>query len=454
MTAHRRLLILLAVLALAITGCGGAGPTAPEDVLLDALQRTLGGSFSFEVTLDADDAAQDAIAAEDPRAAALLRTLELAGRHDDGGVALGVHAFGLDVADIVSTAEETFHLRVDPEVVALVSQGETSVDDLLAGLGGLPEALRAPAETLLAGEWVGIDGAEARELSERFGGLPLGRIDEDEVRASFREHFGSLRQFVRDDLEIVEAGDGVYDVAFRARDAARKFAGFAEDLFGGVMGPMAGAGEEGGVGPTQSELAELPETLPGMRLTVAERMIQRVELDVFTMLRAGGEHEVPAGELRVVAVLADHGTVEPVEAPADATMLDLEALLSGSMLSGPPQPTEDEVEAEEEALPSGGEFEGTGPEHAAVVLKEAQLSRQMDGMDYTADAGDLVEDDPSLVALAESGLLIGTCTYDAGEQNVVAASDGQTTVYYDSIGTAPTTEPVGLGCVPELVDRG
>jgi hypothetical protein len=454
MSRPRTFVALAVLLALAATGCGGSGPTSPDEALVDALKRTFENSFSFDISVDADEAVQRALAEEDPQLAALVRSGRLTGRTTGDDTTFTAHALGLDVAEIVSMSDENFYLRIDPGIIALASDGDSSVDDLLGDLGESPAELREPLEALLAGEWLGVDGAAAKRLAEDTlpGGMAFGAMDPGEMRTAFRAHFGSIQQFVREDLEVTEVESGVYDVSLRARDAAGKFTSFVEDVFGEWMG-LAGVplGEE-------SDHADVPETVSGMRVTITDRMIDRVELDVMELARTAGGDDVPDGALRIIADISDHGRVPAVETPTGVRMLDLERLkdaflgpMGAAGEFGGAIETPGEAPGEASGYRDDGPgSEAFGPQAAAGLLSSAQGGLAKEGGGYTSDVEELLAADPALAAFAEQGVLLGTCTYDAGEQFVVAASDGGVTMYFDSAATGMTIEPVGLGCEPAV----
>lgn len=443
---RRPLLVLLTTVALVATGCGGIGLTDPHGAVLDAMKRTSEGSFAFDLSFELDDAAQSSLSEDDPQAAAFLRTLRVSGRTDDGGAAFTIHALGLDVAEMVTTTDEEFFVRIDPGVVALFSEGEMTADDLLAGFGDAPAELSEPLGVLLGGGWIGVDGAEARKMQEEFGGAGMSPIDPEEAKAAFERHFGGVEEFVRDDLDIAHLGDGVYGISLHAKDTFGRFAALMNELLGDVMGTA--IQEE-----LDADLDDVPETIGGVEVTIVGRLIERVRLDLFEMMRSAGADDVPDGTFHVALTLSEHGTAGAVEAPQEVTMLDLEGLMGG--LFGAVAGIDAGAFSEGVDVEVGEElgYGSIDSQQAVSFLSTAQFGHHAQFGTYAEDVRGLFDLDPSL-AMFITDMEAGTCIYDDGERFVVAASADGGTWYSDSASGIPTPEQGELGCVPDLVGIG
>jgi hypothetical protein len=456
---RRALLVPLLAVALVLAACGTA-PPAPGDAVGDAVEQTLRGSFAFTLSIDADDAGRALLTEEDPKFAALLRTIEIHGTVDRPAMQFTVEALGFEVLEVRRVDATRTYVRLDPDAVTMLSEGEVDAADLRRELEDAPEEIRPAGEALLTGGWVAIDH-DPDDLGDEdpFGaGLffplgPFGLLDGD-VGDAFRRHVAAdVGEFVDRFMLVTEReghDDAVYDVALQARALAQAIT----EMLTEAGGPFSWLTE----GLTPEEVADdfddVPEAVRGLTVTVAERRVQRLALDVLEIGRSF-EEDVPDGAVRIVADLSDHGSASPVVIPDDAVVLDLAELfeLWWGIDHYPDFSTDVVIEEDAvvEVAPDDPEGEApvssaAAPRQEVMMLAVAQESRYGQGLGYADDLDGLRDHGfhPS------PALAYGTCLYDEGEAFVVGAALDDEAIYLDSRQGNQATETDHLGCVPEL----
>lgn len=363
MRAHRfKTTIVATVVALLVAACGGgAGPADPTEAFTEALDRTFSGPFAFDVAVEFDEAARQALVAEDAQFATIVDGMGISGVVGGERFRLLVQVMGVDAFEMRRTDASHTYVRFAMGELA-ESMGESfPMEDALAGLQGFPPELRDAAEALLRGQWVAFVG-DPQELATP-SGLDLGP-DPEELRADLREAFGDdPTVFVERFAVISERGDGgdprTFDVQLRARELARAGLEFMSDAFGGLAGGMMFGAED-----LESDLAEIPEFVEGGQVVVSDRLVDEISVDVLAMARSAApdDPEVPDGSARLVVALSDHGQDPQVAAPEGAVELDLTELMDTWMQGFMSGMTEElSVEGLEESSASTGTEAPTGP---------------------------------------------------------------------------------------------
>lgn len=434
---------VLLVVALALAACGTA-PTEPGDAVADAVEQTARDSFAFTLRVETDDAGRALMSEEDPQFAALLRSLEVRGSVDRPGVQFTVEALGFEVFELRRVDAERSYVRLDPDAIALLSEGGFDAATIRRDLEGAPDALRDAGEALLAGDWVGLEG-DPRDLGDDVA-LPFvpwsGMAADEESKEAFRRHVAAdVGEFVDRFARVTEAGgddEAIYDVTLRLRALAIAIV----EMLSESGGPLAWMADE----EVGEDLEDVPEAVGGLTVRIADRRVERLALDVLEVGRSLGE-EVPDGSVSIVVELADHGGAAAIVEPDGATVLDLAELFDLFMGTGHRGHVElggDVVEAPAEPYeaPEGD------LERQARLLDAAQETHAAQHGGFTDDVVELFA--YGLVSPAP-GVAYGLCLYDDGEAYVVGVAAESDTVYVDFEGQGQvTSDPGELGCVPEL----
>lgn len=328
--------IVLAVLGVLVVSACGAGEKSPSEALADALEQTFGDSVAFEASFVVDGEARDEIEAEDPEALRIIDNARLAGRVGDGTFAVSIGLTGAELLELAWPDDNTVYLRANLDALSEVA-GEDLPDlqGMVADLqgSGLPPRLIEVATALVDGDWVGIvlpEDLEGDDLPT--GGLPMP-IDPEEaerLREEFERRYEDPEEFIDRFVEIDETESDVgrrFELTIRARDLGAELADIARTADSTALDPA----------DIEAELDETPETLGGIAVTVDGDVVTRVEADLLEMARSGGEEDVPSGTALIAVDFADHGAIEAVTAPADATTIEVEELVQlifGILLGG------------------------------------------------------------------------------------------------------------------------
>lgn len=353
--------LLTALLVLVAAACGGGGPTNPTDAVADAFDRTFSGPFTFEVSVELDEAARTALGEEDPKASALFDGVGMSGAVGNERFALLVEVMGVEAFEMRRTDATHTYVRLAISEVAEAFGEPIPQDEVLAGLRQLPPELQDAARAFLEGRWVAFVGDP--EAVATPSELNLGP-DPAELRSEFQRTFGDAQSFMERFAVVEETGsqDGgtAYTIRLRARELARSGVEFVADVVGGMAGSMMLGGQD-----LESDLAEVPDVIEGGEVVVRDRLLQRLSVDFLAMARsAAGDDatDVPDGSAALVATFADHGTEPDVTAPDDAVELDIESLadlfmqsfMMGGGLEGMESGFETVVPLEPELEPSEG----------------------------------------------------------------------------------------------------
>lgn len=449
MRTHRsRFTILAALVALVAAACGGGGgPADPTEAVTEALERTFSGPFAFDLSVELDDPAREALVAEDPKAATFLEGTAVSGAVGDERFELLVQVMGVDAFEVRQTDATHTYLRFAIGQLAEAMGEPFPKDEAMVGLQGFPAELREAAEALLDGRWVAFVG-DPEDLATP-SGMDLGP-DPEELRADLRQAFGDdPADFAERFTVVTEPGSGddprTFSVQLRARELARAGIEFMADAFGGI-----GGGLMFGAKDLESDLAEIPELVDGAEVVVSDRLVDRISVDVLAMARSAApdDGDVPDGSARLVVAFSDHGSEPDVAVPDGAVEIDIaelmETFMGGFMgMGGDVTSGFGSVETFE---PSD---DGIAQEHVRTLAVAQET--------YFAENGAYTDSIDELLAAAqvttEEGLFYGVCLHGGGDAYVIAVAGGLGASFFDSTRGEVVGSPQDLGCMPPLEQR-
>lgn len=304
-----RLLVVLLTLAAVLAGCQEPDPEAE---LAQAVDRTLDGSFAYEVALEtAGDAGQD-------QAGALLQGLQASGSRDGDSWSLAVSMLGFEVVDVRVIGPELRHVRLGfGQVLGLLGGPEADLGAEIArelSSRGEDEETVETARAALDGDWLTVEGPlSAEDLARALG--DAAESEDGDPAAIARVLGQDVREFVDRYVVIVdqreEDGRTVYEVEVDAGALARALEEADPDDPG--------------------ELSDIDDRYPGT-IVVRDGVVHEAEL------RVGGDAEDDGaagddgdgdadGTLRLRATLEGHGEVPPIEPPEGARTVTSERFL-------------------------------------------------------------------------------------------------------------------------------
>lgn len=321
--AHRTrgplLTAVVLLVSLVLAACGGE-PQDPQAALADAIDETFDGSFAYELTIDADPGALDALGEDAGQAAAFLTGFRLYGEVDGETTSANVEALGTDLLQLLVLGEEAFYVRLGvQDLLGLMGGGGFAAEDVVPSLQalGLSTEVQSAVVEGLQGSWVGIEGALD---PERFAGLlrsDPAAPDDEEAEAAVRDAFGGdlpgfIERYVTV-VEEVETEEGrTLTIALQLRDLLRTAAELNTEL---------GMQERPGLGDLEADLADLPETIPG-RVVILDGRIQDMVFAVADTMREAGT--AIEGDLDIRFAITEHDDVGPIVAPEGASTLTAE----------------------------------------------------------------------------------------------------------------------------------
>lgn len=319
--ARRRLAAALAGAALVAAACSGGG--SPQGRLESAATATFDSSFAYELTVEVDGEALEALGPGGGQAVGILQSLRVAGRHTEGANEIVFGVLGFDVLELRALGEEAVFLKL--ALGELAGIAGASVEDLSASVipslreAGLGDEVVSAVEAALDGRWVGVEGEVDPQALQDALGLPdaggaTAAPDEEEVEEALG---GDLAGFVERFVEVVEVreegGSEVFAVNLALRDLIRT----AAEVSPGAP-----------VEDLEADLGSVPEQVPAT-VTVVDDRITRFAVDV-----AESVEQLP-GAFEIRLDLSEHGAVEEVTAPDDAVTITSEQLVEAlSSLSG------------------------------------------------------------------------------------------------------------------------
>jgi len=336
-----RLAALVAAGSLALTACGGDGDGAGSDLPADptgavgqalenSLEDTFAVTFSLEFSEGAKTAVVEEMGADLPAGVAemlLDASLTLAGDTGQFGMGLTVgdsERFGFRALG------DAFYMRVDVPWLGTVS-GDALPPDLAeqaAGAAAFLGDLAPLIQPAIAGDWIGIDGVPADwqdqlgGIAESMGGVDVGATD-GEIDYTDIDFPG----LIADHVTATEV-DGGYDVAINLRALATAL---AAELPESVM-----------AADDRASIAELPETLTGIRVLLDGNKVTQVRLDGYSLAKSldpdATDEKFGEGDVTIVMDIAgDAG--DWLSEPGDAVTASFDSLVStfgmlGGMMGG------------------------------------------------------------------------------------------------------------------------
>lgn len=315
--------VLVAVLGLLVAACGDGGD--PSDRLADAFEETFDGSFAYELTVDADASALEGLGEGAGQAAAFLAGFTASGSVHEDAATFGVTVLNQPVLQLRSIGSDAFYIQLglNDFLSAFGGGAFDPQDELVPALNelGLGEEVKAAVIEAFNGSWVGVEGElDTEQLSALLGGESK-EVDDEEARERFNEVFGEdapefIENFVI--VEEEEEDDDIrrYTVHLQVHELLRASAELNEEL---------GVEDQGALRDLESDLADLPETVPGTVVT-DEGRVQYISFDLAEAARsaAGDEGAEVAGSVDIRFTITEHDDVPPIEEPEGATVLTAE----------------------------------------------------------------------------------------------------------------------------------
>lgn len=319
---RRPIVVLLAVLALVVTACGSE-PSDPNERLAEAFRETFDAPFSYRFVVEADREALDGLGQGAGQAAAFLSGFAVEGVVHDDTASARVKGLGTDLMEMRAVGEEQLYVRLGvQDLLALLGGGGFAAEDVVPALEsmGVSPELRAAVLDLLTGKWVGIEGGfDPASLGALAGGEDQ-QVDDEEAREAFEDAFGEdIPTFFERFVEVVgepsdEEGVDNYQVLLQLREILRAASEMNEEL---------GVSDDLSREDLEADLAELPATVPG-EVSVTDGVVTSIAFRIAETVRDSGTELT--GDLDLIVDFSQHGEVEPVAAPEDATVVSAEAV--------------------------------------------------------------------------------------------------------------------------------
>ena len=311
--------VLVVLLAIALAGCGG--PADPGEELAEAFQRTFDDSFAYRFVVDADPSAVEALGEGAGQAAAFLSGFAIEGTVDDDAVSVDVQGLGTSLLQVRSLGEDELYVQLGVQNLLGMLGGGVAPEDLLPTLeaAGLDAELQGVVLGALRGDWTGIEGGFD---AARFGDPTEGssEVDDEEAEAAFHDAFGEdipafFERYVVVRGEPEEQEDvRSFAVDLQLRELLRAASAASEQL---------GRGDVAAMDDLEADLAELPETVPG-EVSVRDGLVTSITFRAADTIRESGT--AIEGDLDLVLDISQHGSVEELTAPPDATVITADQL--------------------------------------------------------------------------------------------------------------------------------
>lgn len=327
---------LVGLTVLTASACSSGGGDPAQD-LATALTSLTEDDFAWQLGLDVDNSVLSDAAQEIEGLGSIsmfISSLQIGGRVVGGDTELHLGLLGQQVFEMRSIGDEQLFVRLG--VQELLASFGADPQALLSDLGaqGIPEEFEAIALTALAGEWIGLEASQD-DLARIFGeGTPDGG-ELAGIQQAFADVFedpGALLERIGT-VTATDGSDGavVYDVEVDLAAAADFFYDDLAPLLEEAMGD-AGTGDLAELRSDLDEaLADAPETVSGLEVTVTDGEVTRIVLDLIEFAGAFSS-DLPDGDARLVFDLSRED-VEAVEAPTTSTFLsadDLAALVAAA----------------------------------------------------------------------------------------------------------------------------
>ena len=287
-----RRFVCAAVIAAVAVAC--TDPT-PQERFTASMRRTWDGSFTYELTVEADREALDSLGGSAIDAGAFLDGFAVRGIRDGAAVSLGVVAFGIDVLEI-RRVDEALYLRIAAQELAALAGSNLASPDVLASrlrAAGVGDAIIDVLIAAIAGDWIGIEG----ELSVADLAAAIGATASPSDEASDGVLDGGLEGFIERyvvvDAATTAEGSTRYDLDLRFRDLLEA---------GAALDPT-----DVGV-----PMDDAPEIVPA-EASVHDGLVTELSVDLAETTRlAGGD---ATGSVVLLVSLDDHGAAPAITVP-------------------------------------------------------------------------------------------------------------------------------------------
>jgi len=337
----RRLGIVL-VMMLAAVGCTGDAAESPPVRLASAVEAMLADAWQWELTVQADLAALEAVG--DPNAAEtldLVRSFRLGGVVDGSSASLYADLDGVErVVDLRTIGRDAVYARVlVDELAALAGTEVPDVEGLLDKIreweldASIQDLVRAAA----AGEWVGLTGladlqATPEDDLEDLGFGMLPSVDPSELERVLRDTLGSTTEEFVDRYasvtEIPRDSETTFDVTIQLRDLVQELMGLFEEFVAGQLGDSLDLPT--GLPTDDIGLGSIPQQVP---LTAVVRDGELVEIRIDLVEIAQSVDETARGTFVVVLTFDDGaGAVTVPDGAAVVTGATLQAAAEAIMV--------------------------------------------------------------------------------------------------------------------------
>jgi hypothetical protein len=315
----RRSVLILSVLALGLTACGGGGPDPQENPqaaltsAFDALKEAEGITMTMSVRSDAGSiqAMSGGSLSEEDAQKILDSSITMTGRNETdpekAQAEVSIDMAGVDDAVEMKFIGTTMYLRgAVRDIMELFGMNPDDADRFVADgeTAGIDWARPA-----VEGEWLKIEGFD--ELSKQFGAA-----DMDQTPARQREILDKLGNLIERNAKA-EAGDkeGPGDHLIVTLNVRDLYDGFQE--IAGSLGTMTGAG--------LPPASEAPDEDVVLDLWIEDDFVRQMELDFLQFADFEGA-EIPEGVEQAALSLTFEEFDDEVEAPEDATTVDAKEL--------------------------------------------------------------------------------------------------------------------------------
>jgi hypothetical protein len=331
--AVKRLITLIAASALLFAACGGdSGPDPaenPKDALVEGLRAL--GEEGLTVTLSVNSTPEDlATLAEGGMDA------ETAGKVLDSSVVfttngetdpeasqfeMAVNVAGIENAIELKVVDKVLYARAAVRELAEEFGADTSEFDALAAQTPPGFEFIGPA---LEGEWLSLPGLD--QLAQQLGGGAIQEPSEGDQEQAQALIDDMVATFESSSEVTHEGSDDVGDHLVATVNIREFYEGFSDAI--GSLGGLAGA-QTGTLPPA----SEVPDEELAVDFWVDDGRVVQVEFD-FTQASEFPESEFPEGieTLGLRAVIEEFDGA--VEAPEDATEIDINALMQGFLGGG------------------------------------------------------------------------------------------------------------------------
>ncbi len=323
---------LLAIFALILTACGGGGGGAASDplsTLMQALERTRTDGAEYTASLESDGS--------DP-ALAMAGAVALTGAIHGDNMDINVRALGSNLL-AVRVIDGEGYLRIDASAIAALTGESISGEDIqgMIAAGAVPPQAAEALTAVFEGRFLKLPSADALVEGDETGfvdsfiasATDSGDLTEEQARklasdlqAEFSQD-GAIEKYVTVAELAGAEGSTDFSVTLQIRAIMQRVLDVVQDIE-----PM----DADELAEAQADIADAPETLKVMTVTVVDGYIELVAMDladIGAQLDAG--EDAPGVTLKIE--FESFGSAPAIEVPTNFVELDPEllGLLSGAV---------------------------------------------------------------------------------------------------------------------------